>query len=123
MNTLVNNPYYTEMLHKGRLIPFFTKDIRLICFISFYLGNENEESKFIRDNMWDVLEDNPDGDTCFIDQLWTDKVYENKRLSYGIWRRFKFYIQYNFPSVKLIRWNRYNRKTNKVKTYKKEMGK
>ena len=111
------------MLKKGRLIPFFTKDMRLICFISFFIGNSDEEDKFVRDNMWDVLKDNSNGEVCFIDQLFTDKVYENRKLSYGIWKRFKDFIQYNFPSVKLIRWNRYNKKTGIVKTYKKEMEK
>ena len=95
---LATHPYYKEMLHKGRLIPFF-KNGRLVCFISFFIGDSKDENKFVRDNMWDVLEDNPDGDTCFIDQLFTDKVYENKKLSYGIWKRFKFYIQCNFPSL------------------------
>lgn len=111
-----NKQYYDEMLKKGRLIPFFKGD-KLICFITFYLGTENDTDKFIRDNMWSIEEDNIEGDVCFIDQLLTSKAKENPRLSYEIWARFKKYIKINFPKVKNIQWNRYS--NGFVKTYRK----
>ena len=116
----MDKTYYQEMLKKERLIPFFKND-RLVCFLTFYITDNPE--KYLRDDMWSVEDDEENGSVCWIDQLWTDKVYENRKLSYEIWKRFKLYIHCNFPSVKLIRWNRYNRKTDKVKTYKKEMEK
>lgn len=117
-NTLVNNPYYKEMLHKGRLIPFFTKD-RLVCFITFYITNNPE--KYLRDDMWSVEDDDKNGSICWIDQLWTDKEYENRKLSYEIWHRFKIYIKNSFSSVQYIYWRRWDKRTQTVKTYKKEM--
>lgn len=96
------------MLAKARLMPFFKGD-RLVCFITFYICNEGEENKYLRDNMWSVEEDNPKGNLCWIDQLWTDKNKDNPKLSYEIWHRFKNYIKQNFPKVKKITWRRYKK--------------
>ena len=125
MNTLVNNPYYMEMLKRNRLIPFFVRDKKtgedkLFCIITFYIGNKVDEDKFVRDDMWSVLPDDINGNICFIDQWLKDQNYKNFH-SYEIWYRFKEHIKNNFPLVKTIRWNRWNRKTNIVKTYKKEV--
>ncbi len=118
MDTLVNNPYYTEMLHKDRLIPFF-KNNKMICFLSFYITDNLE--KYIQADAWEVLDDNPDGKICYISQLLTSKEPDNPKLYYEIWHRFKIYIQNNFNNVRFICWRRWDRKTQTVKTYKKEI--
>lgn len=103
------------MLKKGRMIPFF-KGQRLVCFFTFNIDDNVE--KYLNDP-WGIYDDKPDGKIAYISQLWTDKMYENRKLSYEIWKRFKFYIHSNFPTVKQVCWNRY--KNGIVKTYKKEM--
>lgn len=119
MNTLVNNPYYKEMLHKNRLIPFFTKDNKMICFLTFYITND--ENKYIEVDPWEVLEDNPKGNICYISQLLTSKATDNPKLSYEIWHRFKIYIKNSFPAVEKICWRRWDKLNQLVKTYKKEI--
>ncbi len=110
--------YYQEMLKKGRLIPFI-KDDKLVCFVTFYITDD--ESEYINAYPWDVLEDNPNGKICYVAQYLTTKVPDNPRLSYEIWHRFKIYIKTNFPTVKLICWRRWNNEKGIVKTYKKEL--
>ena len=114
----MNKIYYQEMLKKERLIPFFKKD-RLVCFITFFICND--ETKYVNSDAWKVLDDNPDGEICYISQLLTSKSQDNPKLSYEIWHRFKIYIRDNFPSVKEICWRRWDKKNEIVKTYKKEM--
>lgn len=116
----MDKTYYQEMLRRERLIPFFDKD-RLVCFLTFYIGRTDDEYKFVRDDMWQVVDDSNEGNCCFIDHLITDKHLVNPRLSYEIWHRFKKYIRMNFPNIKIIRWNRYNKITGEVRTYKKEI--
>ncbi len=114
----MNTAYYHKMLERERLIPFFEGE-RLVCFLTFYIGRETDEDKFVRDNMWQTVNDDIDGDICFIDHLITDKLKVNAKLSYDIWHRFKVYIKSNFPTVKIIRWNKFNKITGIVKTYRK----
>ena len=105
--------YYHTMLKNKRLMPFVIGN-RLICWITFYICNEGEEDKYTRDNMWSIEKDNPDGNLCWIDHLITDHNPANPKLSYGVWRRFKKYIKQDFPNVEKIKWNHFNKKTNKL---------
>ena len=120
MNTLVNNPYYKEMLKRNRLLPFFYKG-KMICFISFFIGNKNEEGKFVRDDPWSVLDDDSNGDMCFIDQLWTNKTshWINHKLTYMVWHNFKNFIKENYPQAEYIYFRRW--KNNKVNIYIKRI--
>ena len=116
----MDKTYYHIMLDRNRLIPFI-RNGRMVCFITYYLGFANEEDKFIRDNMWEVVDDNEKGNVLFIDHLITDKLKENAKLSYGIWKDFKTFVKTTYPLIKYIRWNRFNKETGKVKVYKKEI--
>ena len=115
---LAAHPYYSAMLQKGRMIPFFHKD-KLICFITFYI--DDDINKYINSDHWELFEDNPNGKNLYITQLWTDETSyrENHKLAYEVWQRIKTYIKGNFPSVKTIYWRRH--KNFIVKTYKKEI--
>ena len=113
---LKDNPYYIEMLHKDRLIPFFKGD-RLVCFITFYICNEGEEKRFLRDDMWSVEEDNPQGNLAWIDQVWSDK--KAHKYSFEIWGRLKSFIRECYPSVKNITWRRWKNK--KVNIYREKL--
>ena len=109
--------YYTKMLSKERLIPFFRGDT-LVCCISFFITN-NPDKYIQRDNPWSVEEDNETGEVCYVDQLITTKLADNPKYSYETWHRFKIYIRNSFPTVKMICWRRY--KDGITKTYKKEI--
>ena len=94
--------YYSKMLRKGRLIHFHDRDI-LKCFITFYIGNNDD--KYIRENPWGILNDEPDmGQICFIDQCITDKNLTNP---FEAWNIFKKIVVDNFPQIKEFRWNRF----------------
>lgn len=116
----MNKEYYNAMMAKGRLMPFFIKN-KMHGFVTFYIGSEHDESKFVRNNMWDVLEDNPYGSVAYIDQLWTNDDDINKKFFRKGWIAFRRFIKDTFPRVKLIRWNRWYKENNIVKVYKKEI--
>lgn len=118
---MMNTTYYKEMLKRNRLMPFIYQD-KLICFISFYIDN-NIEKFYNRVDGWQIMEDNPQGSICYIDQLITDKTSHklNSKLSYIVWKRLKNYIRLTFPSVKQLVWRRFDWNKNIVRTYKKEI--
>ena len=92
------------MSEKNRLIPILEKG-KVIALITFYIGNGNV-SKYVRDNMWSVLEDEPKtGDTCYIDHLLVPGKHYHK-YTWRVWRKLRMYIAREFPRVNLIRWNR-----------------
>ena len=111
----MDKTYYNKMLKKGRLIPFIIRD-KLIGFVSFYITNDVD--KYIRDDPWTVLEDEPEtGKICYVDQCWTDKSAH--KYSFEIWKKLKQFLKSNYPLVEKIRWNRF--KHNKLKEYEKCM--
>lgn len=116
--TATQKRYYYEMLNRQRMF-IYKKDGRTVCLITFYIGDAIDERKFVRYNMWKVMEDNYDGRVLFIDHLLTDKNPDNPALSYRIWRDFKRYIKRNFKNVSVIRWNRW--KNDSVKTYEEAL--
>ena len=110
---MIDKTYYNTMLEKGRLMPFIAGD-RLGAFITFYICNKGEENKYLRDNMWSVEEDNPNGNCCYIDQFWSDNNLANPKMSYRAWKGFKRYIKNTFRNVECIVWKRWNKKSNKL---------
>ena len=106
--------YYYEMLKKGRLIPIRKSDGSLAGIITFYIGTANAD-KYVRENMWEVLEDEPQGWICYVDQLLSNDKTHRFENSFVVWNNFKNYIKQNFPNVLWLRWNRV--KNNRVKTY------
>jgi hypothetical protein len=105
--------YYYEMAKRDRLIPL-TVNNKLGGFLTFYIGN-GDVSKYVRDDMWSVLDDEPKtGTVCYIDHL----IGKDRRLSphaVRIWHNIKKYIGFKYPQVQIIRWNRF--KNNKHFTY------
>ena len=112
----MDTTYYDKMLKKGRLMPFIREN-RLAGFFTFYICNEGEEERFLRDNMWSVEEDNPDRNLCWIDHFWSDQDKRNPKLSFQAWRGFKDYLKRTFPNVRKVRWNRW--KNNKLTRWQK----
>ncbi len=114
--TPVQLQYYKDMKTKERLIPLFDDD-KLRGLITFYVGNSQEDRRYIRTNMWSVLNDNPKGDTVFIDQCIMKEGRKYQPLA--IWHFIKKYLKKKFPNVKHIKWNRLKR--DRVKRYNKEV--
>ena len=96
--------YYWRMLERERLVPIRFGS-RMVGFITYYIGTNPD--KYVRDNPWDVLDDEPTvGTVCFVDQLITDKNYENWKYSRKVWHDFRDFIRNSYPNVEVIRWNR-----------------
>ena len=94
--------YYNKMLKKGRLVHFHDGSI-LKCFITFYIGND--DNKYIRENPWELLNDEPDmGQVCYVDQCISDKNVDNP---FEIWNTFKKIVIDKFPQIKEFKWNRF----------------
>jgi len=110
--------YYGNMLEKNRLVPVIYNN-ELISFVTFYIGNSEDERKYVRDDMWSVIDDDINGDTCFVDQAWSNKEIKCNGHQFRICKQFYDYVKNNFKNVKTIRWNRW--KNNKVNIYTKEI--
>jgi len=120
--TLHEKSYYQEMAQKDRLVSFYDNN-KLAYILTFYIGNDNDKDKFVRKDMWSVVEDNPDGDICFIDHLITNKNIDIKIHPLKIWKIFNDFLQNTFPKIEKIRWirwknnKRYIFNINKKKVY------
>lgn len=109
--------YYYEMAKRGRMF-HYKKDGRLVCFITYFIGNGNPK-KYIDREAWTIIDDEPRGNVFYIDQLLTDKNRDNPYLSLDVWRSVKQFIRREYPNIKYIRWNRW--KNEKVNVYRKEI--
>lgn len=97
--------YYYEMLRRSRLIPL-KYDGKFIGIITFFIGDGNPE-KYIRDDSWSVVDDEPNGDVCYVDHVIGNKHNDNRQYALRAYRDFKEYIREHFPRVQLIRGNRW----------------
>ena len=109
--------YYFEMAKKNRLLRL-NIDGKVIGLITFFIGNYNID-KYINRDQWSIVDDEPDGNTLYIDQLLTDKSDDNPYYSLFVWQNIKKFIRKNFSNVKTIRWNRW--KNNRINIYKEEL--
>ncbi len=106
------------MLEKNRAMPFFVGK-RLGGFCTFYICDSTE--KYIQANPWDVMDDNADGNICYVNQLLTDNDDSNVDFFYKGWIAFEDYIKNNFKNVSKITWRRYYKHSGKVKTYTRRL--
>ncbi len=96
--------YYKEMRRKDRLVPFIV-DGKTHGFVTFFIGNGNVE-KYVREDMWSVVDDEPLGDTCYVDHLITNKDRKNCGHAHKCFSTFVDLIKNKYPNVKRLRWNR-----------------
>lgn len=95
------------MTLRGRLVPILDNGNHVIGFITFYIG-DNDTNKYVRDDMWSVVEDEPlNGTICYVDHLITNKDKLNAKKALFVFEVFKQMIKDRFPQVRTIRWNRY----------------
>ncbi len=73
--------YYKDMLHRNRLIPFTDKGKSIFTF-----SITDNTSEFYRDNPWQILEHNPNGRICYIEQYISDR---KGSIPFRIWAMFK----------------------------------
>jgi len=100
MSHLLHKTYYNEMLKKERLLPIKSQGV-ISGFLSFYITNDDE--KYIKADPYAVLDDDPNGEICYVAQVIVPKEVENP---IRIWSNFKKHIKDNFGNVKYIHWNR-----------------
>ena len=100
------NAYYHEMARRNRLIPVHDDDGSLVALFTFYIGDD--DSKYIRNNPWTVLEDDEKGTTLYIDQFLSKKKAGIKMTLEG-WKWIKQYFKKSFPQVQCIKWARKGR--------------
>jgi len=108
--------YYYEMAKRDRLLMLYVNG-KSEGLLTFFIGNGSPE-KYIRDDMWSVVNDDPKGNTCYIDHLLTSKDRNNPYASLYVWHNIKNHIKNNYPLVKRIRWNRYKKNWEEPKTFK-----
>ena len=103
----MDKTYYHEMLKRDRLIPIIQAG-HITGFITYFIGASNNVDKYVRDNPWTILDDDPTtGDVCYIDQLITDKTPKTMGYNLRIFNMMVDYIAEKYPQVQYIRWNRY----------------
>lgn len=110
--------YYLEMAKNSRLIPLRIND-KVKGIITFFIGSGYPD-RYINRDPWEVVNDEPNGDTIYIDQLLTSKDEENPYYSLYVWKDIKNHFRQNYPYVKYIRWNRW-RNERVVKNYREEL--
>ena len=110
--------YYLSMTNKNRLYAI-RKNGKLIGWITYYLCN-GDINKYINKEPYEVLEDNKNGDTCYIDHLIGTYGRTYAKESLQIWFGFKDYIKRQFPQVDKIRWID-GRKNKDINKYKEEL--
>jgi len=104
---MINKVYYHEMLLRDRLIPI-TKNDKLIGFITYYIGSIENVNRYVRDDPWTIIDDEPTtGEICYVDQMITNKESKNHAYSWQVLKMLVTYIGEKYPQVKFIRWNRY----------------
>ncbi len=109
--------YYFEMKKRGRLIHLATNDGRQ-GILTYFIGNGNP-NKYQKRDMWSVIDDEPNGNTIYCDQLITDHNEENPYVAFSIWKDIKRYFKEKYPAINRIRWIRF--KHNRITNYKEEL--
>ena len=95
--------YYHEMLRRGRA-QLVLKDGHLIGIITYLIGDD--DGKYLYNRVpWELIEDDPQGTTVYIDQLLgKDKgVYPNAHREFTI---ILGNIKQKFPQVERAKWIR-----------------
>ena len=103
--------YYFEMKKRGRLIHLSTEDGRN-GILTYFIGNGNPNKYWDR-SPWSVINDEPNGDTIYCDQLITDHNKLNAYIGLSMWHNIKRYFKNRYPNIDKIRWIKTNRHTNK----------
>ena len=106
--------YYFEMKKRGRLIHLSTEDGRN-GILTYFIGNGNPD-KYQKREMWTIVNDEPNGDTIYCDQLITDHNKLNAYIGLSMWHDIKRYFKNRYPNIDKIRWVKTNRHTNKEET-------
>jgi len=102
--------YYTEMLLRERLIPIRIEG-KLIGIITYFIGDNTD--KFVRNEPFDVLDDDKYGKGIYIDQLIVDGQVSQKK-AFKALKMLKFIIKEKHPNAEYIRWNRHKRGVSNV---------
>lgn len=97
--------YYKDMLEKRRLFPYYIGN-RLAAIITYYIGTLDDPKYTDRDH-WNIVDDDRNGDMCYIDQLVTDRHADNPREALLCWHIFKRHIKLEYPNVETIKWSHY----------------
>ena len=104
------------MRKTNRLISVKDSNDKLVGLLTFFIGN-GDVNKYVRDDSWSIIEDDPQGDTVYIDHLLS--LGKVPKYSIEVWAYIKGYFKDNFSNIKKIRWNRF--KNNKVRVFVKEV--
>lgn len=94
--------FYYDMLARGRGY-LVVVDGALAGAVMFFVGYD--DNKYMHGRApWTILEDEPYGDTLYIDQLLSmGRKHSIFRQEY---KKFKGYVKRNFPNVRKIKWAR-----------------
>ena len=103
--------YYFEMKKRGRLLHLSTEDGRN-GILTYFIGNGNPD-KYQKREMWSIVNDEPNGDTIYCDQLITDHNKLNAYIGISMWKEIKRYFKSKYHNIDKIRWIKTNRHTNK----------
>lgn len=109
--------YYFEMAKRGRLIHLSTDDGRK-GILTYFIGNGNPK-KYQQREMWSIIDDEPNGNTIYCDQLLTDHDKLNKYIGISVWRDIKRYFKNKYPNIDNIKWKRFRH--NRLSNYKEEL--
>lgn len=103
--------YYKYMIANERALTYGTGK----ALITFFIGMPYDRQRFLDKEPWTIIDDDPDGTMCYVDQMITDKDDNNKH-SYILWKLLIDHIRNKFVNVTTLTWNRYKGGKSHVRT-------
>lgn len=97
--------YYSDMLSIGRG-HLVTKHDHVIAIVTYLIGSDDE--KYLTKRIpWTLIDDNPDGETLYIDQLIV-KGADSSGYIHREFGRFLGWAKEEFKNIKQVKWMRVN---------------
>lgn len=98
-------PYYQELLNRGRLIPILDIRNNVIGAFNFYIVNV--DNKYLYSDDFKIIEDDVDGNICFIDHLFMDRKKNHADIAHVVFTNIIKLIKEQYPQIEYLKWCRY----------------
>lgn len=96
--------YYHDMLARDRAV-MVIKDGHLAHLVTFFVGDDDEKYLF-EHTPWEMIDDDPNGSTLYIDQLLTYKGRSAVRQAHREFAKLIRSLKEKFVNLKTVKWIR-----------------
>lgn len=96
--------YYHDMLARDRAVLIIRKG-HLVSIVTFFIGS-NDERYLTSHVPWTIIDDEPSGNTVYIDQWLTYKGRETHSFVHREFTKLLRGMKQKFPNIKVAKWIR-----------------